>query len=164
MERVKLIENVTVVVALVTSERNVEPRLVSMEDPRNLHPKESVGSCEEEKQETSQNVPLGTIDLGTFEVLSDHGDTAEDDVNVDECSQEAVETLPPLPPASWFRKTRTSNHSEVHCGKFRKPRNGDRRDEESPFFDCWDSDVLQHEDPWARNAPKCVPNLKKVSQ
>ena len=37
-----------------------------------------VGSCEEEDEETSQNVPLGTIHLGSFEVLSDHGDTEED--------------------------------------------------------------------------------------
>ena len=36
-----------------------------------------VGSCEEE-QETSQNVPLVTTDLGSFEVLSDHGDTEDD--------------------------------------------------------------------------------------
>ena len=34
--------------------------------------------------ETSQNVPFGTIGLGSFVVLSDHGDTAEDVVDVDE--------------------------------------------------------------------------------
>ena len=34
--------------------------------------------CEEEEEETSQNVPLGTIDLVYSEVLSDHGDTEED--------------------------------------------------------------------------------------
>ena len=33
-----------------------------------------VGSCEDEETETSQNVPLGNIDLGSFEVLSDRGD------------------------------------------------------------------------------------------
>ena len=48
-----------------------------------------VGSCEEEKQETSHNVPLVTIDLGSFEVLSDHGDTVEDDVVVDESSEKS---------------------------------------------------------------------------
>ena len=32
-------------------------------------------SCEEEQPETSQHVPLVTIDLGSFEVLSDHGET-----------------------------------------------------------------------------------------
>ena len=41
----------------------------------------------------------------------------------------------------------------------------ERRDDESPFFECWDwkheqSDVLQQVDPWARNAPKSVPNVK----
>ena len=71
----------------------------------------------------------------------------------------------PLPPASWFKKTKTSKHTEVHCGRFRKHCNGDRRDEESPFFDCWDwkdeqPDVLQQVDPWARNAPESVPSVK----
>ena len=70
-----------------------------------------VGSCEEEEPATSQNVPLETMGLGSFDVLSDHGDTAEDDVDDDESSQEATETLPPLPFASSFRKTRTSNHT-----------------------------------------------------
>ena len=37
----------------------------------------SVGNCEDEETETSQNVPLGTIDLGSFEVLSDHGDEVD---------------------------------------------------------------------------------------
>ena len=45
---------------------------------------------------------------------------------------------------------------------FGKPCNGDRRDQESPFFDCWDckheqSDVLQQVHPWA---PKSVPSVK----
>ena len=47
-----------------------------------------VGNCEEEEQQSSQNVPLGIIDLGSFEVLSDHGETKEDDVVVDESSEE----------------------------------------------------------------------------
>ena len=47
------------------------------------HPKSApkgkgVGSCEDEETETSQNVPLGAIDLGVFEVLSDHVDAVED--------------------------------------------------------------------------------------
>ena len=79
-----------------------------------------------------------TIDLGSFEVLSDHGDAAEDDVDVDEPSEEATGIMPPLPPASWFKKTDTSKHTEMYCGRFRKHCKGDRRDEESPFFDCWD--------------------------
>ena len=73
--------------------------------------------------------------------------------------------MPPPPLASWFKKTETSKHTEMHCRKFREPCSGDRRDEESPFFDCWDwkheqSDVLQQVDPWARNAPKSVPSVK----
>ena len=59
-----------------------------------------VGSCDEEEPETTQNGPLETIDLGPFAVLSDHGDTVEDDVDVDECSQEATGIMPPLLPAS----------------------------------------------------------------
>ena len=44
---------------------------------------------------TSQNVPLGTIDLGSFEVLSDHGDAVEDDVDVNEFSEEATGVMHP---------------------------------------------------------------------
>ena len=40
--RVKLNENVSAVDAFVTSERIAVPRLVSMKDTRNLHPKEKV--------------------------------------------------------------------------------------------------------------------------
>ena len=82
------------------------------------HPKSApqgkgVGRCEEAEPETSQHVSLGTIDLGSFEVLSDHGDTVEDDVDVDESSEEATGIMPPLPLASWFKKTGTSKHTEV---------------------------------------------------
>ena len=51
---------------------------------------------------------MGVIDLASFEVLSDHGETIEDDVVVDESSDESTETMPPLPPASWFKDTRIS--------------------------------------------------------
>ena len=47
--------------------------------PKSAPKVKSVGNCEDEETETSQNVPLGTIDLGPFEVLSDHGDEVEDD-------------------------------------------------------------------------------------
>ena len=53
-----------------------------MEDSRNPAPKgKGAGGCEEEQPDTPQNVPLGTIYLGSFEVLSDHGDTIEDEVD-----------------------------------------------------------------------------------
>ena len=67
-----------------------------------------------------------------------HGDAVEDDVDVNEFSEEATGVMPPLPPASWVKKTETSKHTEMYCRKFRKPCNEDRRHEESPFFDCWD--------------------------
>ena len=90
--------------------------------------------------ETSQNVPLGTINLGSCEVLSNN-------VDVDDFSEDALEEV---------SKTL----------QWRPPRRrGDRRGEESPFFDCWDckheqSDVLQQVDPLVRNAPKPVPSVK----
>ena len=37
--------------------------------PKSVPKGKGVGSCEEEDPETSLNVPLGTIDLGSFEVL-----------------------------------------------------------------------------------------------
>ena len=48
---------------------------------------------------------------------------------------------------------------------FRKACNEDHRDEEYPFLDCWDGkqeqfDALQQMDPWARNAPESVPDVK----
>ena len=152
--RVKLTENVSAVDALVTSEQIAEPELTSMGDlPKSALKGKSVGNCADEETETSQNVPLGTIDLGSFEVLSDHGD----EVDGDESTYETTEMMPPLPPGSWFKRT------ETLCWKFRKPCNEDHRDEEDPFLDCWDGkqeqfDVLQQMDPWAR--PKSVPDVK----
>ena len=100
-------------------------------------------------------MPLGTIDLGSLEVLSDHGDEVDDD----ESTHEATEMMPPLPPDSWFKRT------ETLCGMVQKPCNEDHRDEEHPFLDCWDGkqeqfDVLPQMDPWARNAPMPKPDVK----
>ena len=77
-----------------------------MEDLPNPCPGECVGNCEEEEQESSQHVPLGIIDLVSFEVLSDHGETIEDDVVVDESSGGSTGTMPPLLRVSWFNETR----------------------------------------------------------
>ena len=75
------------------------------EGPPKSAPKgKGVGCCEEEDPKTSQNVPLGTIDLGSFEVLSDHIDTVEDEDEVDEFSEETTGVMPPLQPVSWFKK------------------------------------------------------------
>ena len=86
----------------------------------------SVGNRKDEETETSQNVPLGTIDLGSFEVLSDHCD----EVDGDESKFETTELMPPLPLDSWFKR------KETPCGKFRKLGNEDDQDEEDPFLDC----------------------------
>ena len=89
----------------------------------------------------SQHVPLGIIELGSFEVLSDHGNTTDEDVAADESSGESAEIMLLLQPVSWFKETRTSRHAKG-CEKVLKPRNGnDRRDEESPFFDCWEKEA-----------------------
>ena len=82
------------------------------------------GKFEDEQQTSSQSVPLGIMDLASFEVLSDHGETIEDDVVVDESSDESTGTMPPLPPASWSKDTRISRCAEMHCRKFRTHGNG----------------------------------------
>ena len=61
-------------------------------------------------------MPLGTIDLGSIEVLSDHSDAVEDDVDVDESSGEATGIMLPLPPAPRYKKTRTLKHTEISHG------------------------------------------------
>ena len=141
-EKAEPTKNVFAVGVLVIVEQVVEER-----PPKSAPKGKGVGSCEEEERETLQNVRLGTIDLGSFEVLSDHGDTVEDDVVVDESSEESAGTTPPLPPAPRFNKTRTSKHTEMHRGRFSKHcHDNDCRDSEgSSFFDCWDeqSDIMQ---------------------
>ena len=102
---------------------------------------------------------------GPLRCWSDDGDAVEDDVDVDGFPEES-EKAPPPPTCLLVQEDRdVSKHTAMHGEKFREPCNGDRRDEESPLFDCWDwkhdqSDVLQQVDPWARNAPKSVPNVK----
>ena len=96
--RVKLTENVFAVDASVTSEQNCRAKNSHQwrTPPKSAPKGKSVGNCEDEETETSQNVPLGTIDLGSFEVLSDHGDEVDDD----ESTCETTEMMPPLPPDS----------------------------------------------------------------
>ena len=98
---------------------------------------------------------LGTIHLGSFEVLSDHGDEVQDD----EPTNETTELMPPLPPDSWLKRT------ETFCGKFREPCNEDHQDAEDSFLDCWVGkqekfDALQQMGPWARDAAKSEPDVK----
>ena len=90
--------------ALVTEEQSTEPKPTSMGDTRNPRPKGKVSEIVRMKNQTSQNVPLGIIDLGSFEVLSDLGD----EVDVDDSTYETTEMVPPLPPDSWFKRTETS--------------------------------------------------------
>ena len=81
----------------------------------------------------------------------------EDDVVVDESSEERTETVPQLPPLSWFRETRTCCNG-ISC----------RDGEEPSFFDCWEwrheqSDTSQQVDPWAQNAAKSVYPVRKFA-
>ena len=88
--RVKLIENVFAVDALVSLEQIAAPNSHPTGETHNLRPTgKCVRNCEDEETETSQNVPLETIDLGSFEVLSDHGE-----VDVDESTHETTEMMP----------------------------------------------------------------------
>ena len=82
-------KSVSVVDAKVTPERIAEPRHTKRRTPKSALKGVGVESREEEDPETSQNVPLGIIDLESFEVLSDHGDS-EYDGHVDGPSKEAT--------------------------------------------------------------------------
>ena len=161
--RVKLIENVTAVDALVTSERIAEPRFISMEDLRNPHPKEKVLEVARKKNQKHRKMchrrPWIWGLLMCCQTTVTPQKMTSTMTNLHKKPQKLCHRCHLLP-----RSGRQGLPIiQVHCGKFQKPRNGDCRDEESPFFDRWDSDVLQHEDPWARNAPKSLPNVKKKS-
>ena len=86
-----------------------------MEDTKICVQREKVSEIARMKTETSQNVPLGTTDLGFFEVLSHHGDEVEDDESTNE----------------------TTERGQTFCWKFRTLCNEGHQDEEDPFFD-WD--------------------------
>ena len=141
-EKAEPTRNVFAVGALVFLEQTAEQRLTLTKDPNEGPTKSApkgkgVGSCQEDEQETSQS--------------ADHGDTAENDIVVDEFSENATGTMPPLPLAPLFKKTRTSKYTEMHHNDYRDG-------EESSFFDFWDeqSDIFQQADPWAQNALKSV--------
>ena len=57
-----------------------------------------------------------TIELGSCEVLYDHGHTTEDIEDIDEFPEEPTETMVPPPPSSWLQKTKTrSTRGETTC-------------------------------------------------
>ena len=92
-------------------------------------------------------MPLGIVVLGSPEVLSDHGETMEDDVVVDESSDESTGTMPPLPPVSLCKETRILRHAGLLCRKFRNMAMATTAEQ---------SDILHHADPRAQNEPKTV--------
>ena len=149
-------ENVSAVDTLVASEQIAEPKLTPMEDHQESKRQkrkvlEIVGMKKQKPHKMCHWKPSiwGPLRYGQTTVK----------VDGDESTLETTELMPPLPLDSRFNRT------ETLCGKFRKPGNEDQRDEEDPFFDCWNGEqeqfnVLQQMDPWARNAPKSVPDVK----
>ena len=91
--------------------------------------------------------------MGSFEVRSDHGE----EVDGGESTNETTDMMPPLPLDSWFKRRRFAGCFENLAMSTERRR--------VPFLDCWDDkqeqfDALQQFDPWARNAPKSVPDVK----
>ena len=150
-DRVRLTENVSAVDALVTSNSH------QWETPEICAERENVLEIARmKKQRPPQNVPSGTIDLGSFEVLSDHGDEMDVDDSTYETTRNDATTCNPIP---------GSRGQKCFAGSLGNLANEDHQDEEYPFLDCWDGtqeqfDALQQMDPWARNAPKSEPDVK----
>ena len=90
-----------------------------MKDHQHLHPGEKVLEiARNTKQDILHNVPLGTDDVGSIEVLSDHGDTTEDDGVVGE----SAETMPPLATRFLVEGDRDSKtRKDVLLGSFGTP-------------------------------------------
>ena len=110
-------KNVFAVGVLVILEQVAEQRPALAEDPRNLHPKEHVLEVARKKSKKHRKTcHWGPFIWGLLKCCQTTGTSWEDDV-VDESSEEATGTMPPLPPAPWFSKTRTSKHTEMHRGR-----------------------------------------------
>ena len=98
--KVKLTQNVTSAGALATSELDCRAKSHVNGGPRkSAHRGNGIGNCQDEEQETHGHVPLSTIELRSFEVLSDHGHTTEDIEDIDEFPEEPTETMLPPPPS-----------------------------------------------------------------
>ena len=96
-------KSVSAVDASVTAEQIAEPSING--GPPKSAPKGKVLEVARKKSQKHHTMcRWGTIDLGSFELLSDHGDAVEEDVEIDEFSEERPGMMPPLPPASWFKK------------------------------------------------------------
>ena len=101
---------------------------VNGEDLRNLRPREKVLEIVRKKSTNHRKMCHWALLIWVlFEVLSDHGETIEDDVVVDESSDEPTGTMPPLPLVSWFKEGSKTWQWQ------RLPR---RRRVLSSFFDC----------------------------
>ena len=109
-------KNVFAVGALVTSELTAEHRpQIDGRTSQICTLKENVLEIERMASEKHHDTcHWGRLIWGLFEVPSNHGDTVEDDVVVDEPAENATGIMPPLPRAPWFKKTR------MHCGRISK--------------------------------------------
>ena len=98
--KVKLTQNVSSAGALATSELDCRAKSHVNGGPRKSAKRgNGIGNCQDEEQETHGHVPLSTIELRSFEVLSDHGHTTEDIEDIDEFPEEPTETMLPPPPS-----------------------------------------------------------------
>ena len=80
-EKAEQTKNVFAVGALVTSNLIAEQRLTLTEDLRYLHPEEKVLKVVRKKSKKHRKTcHWGPLIWWSFEVLSDHNDTEEDDV------------------------------------------------------------------------------------
>ena len=96
--------NAFAVGALVRSELDAEQRLTLTEDNRSLHPKEKGLEVAGKKTKKHRKTCLWeAIDLGSFEVPSDHGDTEEDgeESSFFDCWDEQSAVLQQADPWAW---------------------------------------------------------------
>ena len=157
--------HVFIVDASATSEPIAEPRAGL---PKSAPRGKGVGNCEEEEQESSQNVPLGIVDLFVFFTCCQNTTRPQKTMllllNVQKNPQGRCHRCHLFPGS---RTQGVQGTQKCAAGSFEKQCNGnDCRDgEESSFFDCWywrhkQSDILQHADPWAPNEPKSRSSAK----
>ena len=106
------------------------------------------------KQRPHKMCHWGPSIWGSFEVLSDRGDEMDDD----ESTYETTEMMPPLPPVPGSRRQRRFAGSFGNLAMMIT----ETKRIHSLIVGMGSNkfDVLQQMDPWARNAPKPVPDVK----
>ena len=159
--------NVFVVDASATSEPIAEPRGGL---PKSAPRGKGVGNCEEEEQESSQNVPLGIVDLFVVFLMCCQTTTRPQKtllllMNLWKNPQGLCHRCHLFPGSRTQGFQGTQKGTAGSFGKKQCNGNDCRDGEESSFFDCWywrhkQSDILQHADPWVPNEPKSRSSAK----